>query len=508
MSGLKLELNMKLTQQLVMTPQLQMAIKLLQMTRLELAEVVAQELEENPTLEESDLEREPEKAEPTQNEDGTGADLEKTLDDHEVTQPLSANDTDVQMASDLEKTMDEVKSNETDVDWDTYFEKYMSGPSDIAPRDTGGEDRSSFEEFYAKESSLYDYLLWQLRFSVSLSDSDLRIGEELIGNINDDGYLGEVSLEEIADSLDVSEEDVQRVQHRIMRFDPVGIGATNLRECLLAQVKFGGNGTPMEAKIIQDHWDLVEKRNVVKLARVLKITRLEAEDAMRRIATLDPKPGAQYCQDHTEFITPDIYIHKIGDDYHIQLNDDGMPRLRVSSYYQRALAEKSNPADTRDFIKSKLRSATWLIRSIQQRQRTIYKVAESIVRQQRDFLERGVKYLKPMVLNNVAEDIGMHECTVSRVTTNKYIHTPRGLFELKYFFNSGITNSDGEDISSESIKTRIKQMVEKENAKKPLSDQKLVSALKEEGIDVARRTVAKYREMLGILSSSGRRRTF
>lgn len=505
--ALKLELNMKLTQQLVMTPQLQMAIKLLQLTRMELAEMVTQELQENPTLEELDYGSPDEgfltNSDYMANDDHSG----NKEDNGDVTTPLEVNDVDAKMASDLDNQVADMNKAESEIDWDKYFDKYMDGPSDILPRDTGSEDKAGFEEYYAKESNLYDYLMWQLRFT-DISEDEIKIGEEIIGNINDDGYLTDVSLEDIAYVCGVDLADVEKVHKRIMRFEPVGIAARNLRECLLNQSKFTENGTPLSSRIIQDHWDLVEKRNIVKLARVLKVSKDEVQEAMRVIISLDPKPGAQYSEERIEYVVPDIYVRKVGDEYHIQLNEDGMPRLKVNSYYQKNILAKAGSQETREFIKNKLRSATWLIKSIQQRQRTIYKVTESIVKQQKDFLDKGVEYLKPMVLRNVAEDIEMHECTVSRVTTNKYVHTPQGVFELKYFFNSGITNSSGEDVSSESIKTRIKQLIEKENPKKPLSDQKLVALLKEEGTKVARRTVAKYREALGILSSSGRRKTF
>jgi len=505
--ALKLELNMKLSQQLVMTPQLQMAIKLLQLTRMELAEMVTQELQENPTLEELDY------GQPDDDFD-TNSDFLASNDNSseqdkskDVTEPLAVNDADSKMAADLDKQMSDMNKTESEIDWDKYFESYADGPSDILPRDTGSEERAGFEEFYAKESSLYDYLVWQLRFT-NVPEEDLDIGQEIIGNINDDGYLTGITLDEIALNTGRDLEDVEKVHKRIMRFEPIGIGARNLRECLLIQVKFTTKGTPLASRIIHDHWDLVEKRNVVKLARVLKTTKTEIQEAMRIITSLEPKPGAQYTEERIEYVVPDIYIRKVDDEYHIQLNEDGMPKLKVSSYYQKTMMKAQNSPEAKDFIKSKLRSATWLIKSIQQRQRTIYKVTESIIKQQKEFLDKGVEYLKPMVLRNIAEDIEMHECTVSRVTTNKYVHTPQGVFELKYFFNSGITNSNGEGVSSQSIKTRIKQLIEKENPKKPLSDQKLVTLLKEEGTKVARRTVAKYRESLGILSSSGRRKTF
>ncbi len=496
--ALKLELNMKLSQQLVMTPQLQMAIKLLQMTQMELNQMVANELVENPTLDENEDENyipDP----PTVDNEGNG---------QEQAQPVSdLGDSDQIVAHDLQKTLDEAQPKQPEMDWDNYFESYIDGPSDIMPRDTGGEDRPGFEEFYAKESTLYDYLMWQLKFSTLPRDLQ-DVGEEIIGNINDDGYMADIGLEDLAHQMERPLKEIERVHQVVLRFDPLGIGARDLREALFVQSRFGENRHALASQMIEKHWNLVAKRNIPRLVQTLKVSRAEVEEAMRAITRLDPKPGAKYSNGRAEYITPDIYVYKIGDDYTIVLNEDGLPRLRVNQYYQRALQDKSSPTETRDYIKGKLRSASWLIRSIQQRQRTIYKVAESIISKQREFLDEGVDRLKPMVLRDVAEDIGMHECTVSRVTTNKYMHTPQGIFELKYFFNSGIVNSEGEGIASETIRTKIRQLVEKEEPRKPLSDQKLVSLLKADGVDVARRTVAKYRESMGILSSSGRRKTF
>ena len=498
--ALKLELNMKHVQQLVMTPQLQMAIRLLQLTRMELTEMVTQEMEENPTLEDASLESDADQ----------DMELEKLLrpkDGQELIKPPENADSNEMVAYDLEKQIRESEPKQPEMDWDNYFDTYLDGPADIRPRDTGGDERPGFEQFLTKENTLYDYLIWQLRFS-SLPSTLFDIGEEIIGNIDEKGYLKNITLEEIAAGLNRPIEEVERVHRQILRFDPLGVGSRDLRECLLVQSKFGNLRDPVVSRIIQDHWGLVEKRDIVKLARSLKISRHEVEAAMRIIVSLDPRPGSRYSSEQAEYIIPDIFVHRIGDDYVIVLNESGLPKLRVNEYYQRTLADKRRPKEARDFIKNKLRSATWLIRSIHQRQRTIHKVAESIVTKQRDFLDNGVNYLKPMILRDVAEDIGMHECTVSRVTTNKYIHTPQGIFELKYFFNSGITNTQGEDISSETIKTKIKRLIEREDARNPLSDQKIVKLLREEEVDVARRTVAKYREMLGILSSSGRRRKF
>ncbi len=501
--ALKLELNMKLAQQLVMTPQLQMAIKLLQLTKMELQELVNQELQENPTLEEAQYDEiDPSEPDVTPDIDTAAEELIP-----KVQTEGEAPAKDELVASDLENSLKDAQPTEPEMDWDSYFDTYMDGPSDIMPRDTGGDEKANLEQYYAEENGLHDYLLWQLKLS-SIPDETQDICQEIIGNINEDGYLKDISLEEISERMDRSIREVEGAHQRVLRFDPVGVGARDLRECLLAQIRFNMKSHPLLLAIVQSHWELVKKRDIPKLARQLKVGRSEVEDAMRLLTELNPRPGLQYSTIKAEYISPDIYVVKVGDEYHILLNEDGMPRLRLSSYYQRALMDKDGSSETREYIKGKLRSATWLIRSIQQRQRTIYKVTESIVKKQREFLDHGVQHLKPMVLRDVAEDIGMHECTVSRVTTSKYVHTPQGVFELKYFFNSGIINSDGEGVSSESIKNKIKQLIDKENPKKPLSDQKLVAILKEDDVIVARRTVAKYRESLGLLSSSGRRKTY
>ncbi len=520
--GLKLEQSLKLTQQLVMTPQLQLAIKLLQLNTIELQQVVQKELVENPTLEESSFEEisslpenesDGEKPESVQGE--TSGDEYVANDLLKMEEP--ARDAEEKLREDFAANAETgtERTKDPDTDWDKYFD-YMAGPSDITPRDTGGEDRPGFESMMAQDNSLHDYLMWQLRFSRS-SDEEIAIGEQIIGNIDDDGYLGykdakgrvkSISLEDIAHQNDFDMSDVEIVHKRILMFDPYGSGARDLQECLLAQARFLDPPNPLVSRVLRDHWKLVERRRVDKIARACKVPQDKIAEVLRLIAGMDPKPGHRYSNSPTQFVVPDIYVYKVGDDYHILLNEDGLPKLRISNAYQQSLKDNHKNSETKDYIKNKIRSASWLIRSIHQRQRTIYKVTEAIVQRQRGFFDVGVENLKPMILRDIAEDIGMHECTVSRVTTGKYVHTPQGIFELKYFFNSGITNSEGEGIASETIKNRIKDLIDRENPKKPLSDQKIVNILKEEGINVARRTVAKYREMLGILSSSGRKKSY
>ena len=518
--ALRLGQTLKLQQNLVMTPQLQLAIKLLQMTRLELQETIQTELLENPTLELTESEAEVVKSlEDLHKDPEFQGSMEDQFPEASQSRTLDSNEQlNQDFKQDLHESLDARTGEHQDgMDWDAYFDSYDDRPSPSAPRDPNAEDDAiNLEGVLTQEHSMYDFLHWQVKLS-NYDDVEQAIAEEIIGNIDEEGYLRipddkgrmlPLSLVELAERLNVPLDRVELVHKRIMRLDPIGIGARDLRECLLMQAKFSANRNALVAKILEHHWELVEKRDVVKLTKVLKVTKEEIAEAFQVMTSYDPKPGLVHSNERTEYVTPDIYITKIGDDYHITLNDDGMPKLRISNYYKQALRDKKGPSEAREYIKDKLRGASWLIKSIQQRQRTIYKVAESIVKQQRDFLDHGVDQLKPMVLRDIAEDIGMHECTVSRVTTNKYIHTPQGIFELKYFFNSGITNSEGTDIASETIKNKIRQLVSQENPKHPYSDQKLVQMLKQDGVDVARRTVAKYRDMLGVLSSSKRKKTF
>jgi RNA polymerase sigma-54 factor len=353
---------------------------------------------------------------------------------------------------------------------------------------------------------LFDHLVWQLNLT-PLVDQDRRIALEIIGSLDDHGFLpGDRPLEDIAIRLEVSVEHVERVLTRVQELDPIGVASRSLEECLLLQVKHFGMQNPLVERMIKEFMSDLEKRNFQAIAKKAECTLEEVAEAMKLIQTLDPRPVRNFGGEKSIYITPDLYVYKVGDEYVIVPNEDGMPMLRVSKYYKAALANGMN-GDAKTFVQEKLRSAQWLIRSIHQRQRTIYRVMESILKFQRDFFDKGIDHLKPLILRDVAEDIGMHESTISRVTSNKYVHTPRGIFELKYFFNSSIARSDGDDdVASASVKHRIKQIIEAENAKRPLSDQAIVEMLAKEGIEIARRTVAKYREGMGILSSSKRKK--
>jgi RNA polymerase sigma-54 factor len=341
-----------------------------------------------------------------------------------------------------------------------------------------------------------------------LSEDQRIIGAHIIGNLNEDGYL-DSSIDEIAGIVGCCLEDVRLVIETVQSFDPVGVAASNMRECLLVQVRFHNlQGTVVES-IIADHlWELEENR-YDQIARALSVSTDQVLAAVSVLRNMDPRPGRAFSSDETIYITPDIYIVRVGDDYEIIQNEDGLPKLRISSYYKELLRSKNSLSENaKGYIQDKLRAASWLIKSIHQRQRTIYRVTESIARFQRAFLDKGVTHLRPLVLRDVAEDINMHESTVSRVTTNKYVHTPQGLFELKYFFNSSINSIEGDAIASESVKEHIRKIVKEENPNKPYSDQELAEMMRDYNVRVARRTVAKYRESMGILPSRKRRRAY
>ncbi|BCR05488.1 RNA polymerase sigma-54 factor [Desulfuromonas versatilis] len=485
--ALEIRQQLKLSQQLVMTPQLQQAIKLLQLSRMELVDMVQQELEENPVLEEG----------------------VETLDEKELREEVSESGPENKEGEAPAQEVKEVAGESeglSDIDWQTYLEGYNLGGStaDFYEED---EDRPSYENLLTKKSTLFDHLMWQLSLS-RINDADRAVAGEIIGNLNEDGYL-RATTEEIAGSTGVEPEKVEAVLRLVQELDPPGIACRNLQECLLRQVQsLGMEGSIVEA-VLRDHIGELENRKYPVIARALGVPLDEVLGAAKIISNLDPRPGSAFGQEDVHYITPDIFVYKIGEEYVVVLNDEGLPNLRINSFYRNALsgAEKVDEK-AGEYIQEKLRGAVWLIKSIHQRQRTIYKVTRSIVKFQREFFDKGIEYLKPLVLRDVAEDIEMHESTISRVTTNKYVQTPQGLFELKFFFNSGISTTQGESIASESVKSKIKEIIGAENPKKPYSDQKIVEILKEHGIDIARRTVTKYREMLGVGSSTERKRLF
>lgn len=486
--AIEMRQQMKMVQQLVMTPQLQQAIKLLQLSKIELQDVIRQELEENPLLDET-----------LEQEETREADQ---FEQQEKEQLPAADTGDFKEVAAGEETRSEM-------DWDTYLEGYNYSAGEQYYDDD--DERPSYENILTKKGTLFDHLVWQLNLN-RFTDHERVIGAEIIGNIDEDGYL-RAALADIAHACQVDESTIEPVLLMIQDFDPPGVGARDLRECLLLQIRsLGMTGTIVEGVLVSHLKDL-EQRKYKQIAKSLGCDVNDILIAARVIASMDPKPGRIYGQEDIQYISPDIFVYKVGEEYVVMLNEEGVPNLRINPLYaadtRAEKADKGNGnAKVDEYLNDKMRSAMWLIKSIHQRQRTIYKTARSIVKFQREFLDKGIEYLKPLVLRDVAEDIGMHESTISRVTTNKYMQTPQGLFELKYFFNSGISTSDGDFIASESVKNKIKEILENEDPKKPYSDQKLAELLSSNQINIARRTVTKYREMLRIGSSSERKRLF
>jgi RNA polymerase sigma-54 factor len=472
--ALEMKINLRLTHQLVMTPQLQQAIKLLQLNHLEMLDQVQQELVENPVLEEL-----PEAVESPSDLPDSGPEI---------------------------KPEQEAERGVADagLDWASYISRrsvsdYRGGYED--------EDREPFESVITRTTNLSDHLEWQLHLS-GLDQESKAIGVVLIGYINDDGYLA-APLSEICEREKLDPDLAEWVLEQIQTFDPTGVGSRDLAECLLLQLNALGVEDGLVREMVQHHLPDLERRDYKRVARALDSSLDDVIEGVKIIQRLEPKPGRPFSGERPQYITPDIYVMRVGDDYVITLNDDGLPKLKISNYYKQILQTRgaANKVE-REYIQQKLSSARELIKSIHHRQRTIYRVTESIVKFQREFLDRGIKFLRPLILRDVAEDIGVHESTVSRATTNKYVHTPQGIFELKYFFNSGIEADEGA-VASESVKDMIAKIVAGEDARKPLSDQQIVDLLnKQEGLNIARRTVTKYREMLGILSSTKRKRLF
>ncbi|MBW2222161.1 MAG: RNA polymerase factor sigma-54 [Deltaproteobacteria bacterium] len=494
----ELRQELRLTQQLVMTPQLQLSIKLLQLCRLELVDTIQQEMAENPLLEEAQE------------------------SDREISEENLENADEIP-----DKQPDALKKLEDSVefDWRSYVEN--SGRESYSSFNAG-EEREPLEARMTRTSTLADHLTWQLHLS-SLNEDEQQIGDLIIGGLNPDGYL-KTSLIDIAKnhllekctggkpdnvttlnhtnwlSLLLSLQKAGRVLSTIQEFDPVGVAARDLKECLLIQIKFLGKEGSILEKIVKHHLPNLERKRYQVIAANLNTSIEEVVEAAKAITQLEPKPGRPFNDNRSQYITPDIYVFKTEDEYKVVLNGDGMPRLRISNFYLKTLYNKNSSSKaTNDYIKNKMNSAIWLIKSIYQRERTIKKVVESIIKFQREFFDHGAAYLKPLKLRDVAEDIEMHESTVSRVTTNKYVHTPHGIFELKYFFNTAISSVQGESVASESVKNKIKKILANENPKHPYSDQKIATILKDQNIVIARRTVAKYREVLGILPSSRRK---
>ena len=484
--AVKLGQYLKQTQNLMMTPQLQQAIKLLTLTHLEMSNVIAEEMVENPMLEEA------------------GDNDSKKEEDYKVEK--------------LEMDNKEAESNDfeapslmerDDFDWSNYLDNYNSNsstPPSMVSRDP--DEQVNYENIVSSEEGLTEHLEWQLRMMDDMSEQEWEIANQIIYNIGASGYL-EADFDEIISLVDASEQEALEVLRKIQQLDPIGCGSRNLKECLLIQAELEHERSPLVELFIESYLPLLQKKSYEKISKEIGVTVEKIQVAEQIIQSFHPRPGRLVSAEQTHYIIPDIYVEEVGGEFVVNVNNEGIPRLKISKLYQTLLKQQGNKdtsKEAQEFVQEKMRSALWLIKSIQNRQSTILKVAKSIVRRQQMFFKKGAVHLKPMVLRDIAGEIGMHESTVSRVTTNKYMHTPIGIFELKYFFNAGVGGKDGGiDISGEVLKLKLKTLIKNENSSRPYSDQKLADLLSREDVKVARRTVAKYRETLGILSSSKRK---
>jgi len=498
---MEIKQQLRLSQQLVMTPQLQQAIRLLQLSRLELIDEVRKELDNNPVLSEDEPDRgRTDPAEVRQTSEMRGED------------PAGNYKTEDQKATDRATR---------EVDWEKFLENRTQQQSPGPGGRNGFEELPPIEQNLTRPRSLQDHLLWQLQMS-DLMSAERRFAELVIGNLDDRGFLDlegverpdgtrtpDLTIEDLAEEAGLHPDDAPLVLELIQNFDPVGIASRDLRECLLIQARVAGyEAGDTVYDMICNHLVSLEKHNYQAIAREMKIPLEDVYEAAKEIQDFESRPARNFTDqdERTIGITPDVYVIKDGSEFVVLDNDRGVQRLFINENLTKRLMKDPS---AKEFIGEKLRNAQWLIRAIEQRRKTIIRVSECIVEKQREFFEKGVSFLKPMILRDVAEAVGMHESTISRVTTNKYMHTPQGLFELKYFFNSSIRRVASEDIASESVKQAIKKLIEAEDKANPISDQQIVEMLeKMESIKIARRTVAKYREMLGILASSKRKRVF
>ncbi len=479
--ALELRQQLKLAQKLVMTPQLRQAIRLLQLNRLELSNALQTELEENPALEEDF----------SQN------------DVPEFAQGLSSTSEHQEIGREEDYTERvAVTDNLGGINWEDYANNFDSNFS--FAHETPAADAPSQFDFISQKPGLSAYLNWQLAHA-ELDEQEWDIALFIIGNLNRYGFL-EVSLEEVMATTGCARDDAEYILEVIQDLDPPGIAARNVTESLLLQLDRLGLADSLAAEIVRHHLPLLETRNYKALMRATGHKKSEISRAIDCITQeLTPYPGLPYAEENTNYIVPDVYVRKIDGEYVIRLNDDDLPQLKLSQHYQEMLGDKALQKESRQYIHDKLKNAEWFIRSLHQRQRTIYKVMESLLKFQYDFFEQGPGHLRPLILRDVAEDIEMHESTISRVTSNKYVHTPQGIYELKYFFSTAIPRDGGEALASESIRNTILKMIQEEDKSKPLSDNAIAEMLARDNIQIARRTVAKYREQLKILPVKHRR---
>ena len=479
----RLHLQQKQVQRLIMTPKMQQSIHLLQLSTLELTNLLQKELVENPILEESPP-------------------MEIPVEEIHSTEPKEPKESIQEMASE--------DYSLSRIEFDNNWEDYFADASDASdPMPSGGgytEANSDMPDMpIAHSKSLKEHLIWQLDVGTD-TEMEQIIGSIIIQNLNENGYL-ETPLGTIADMVAVEEFQVEKVLKAIQTFDPVGIAARSLEECLELQCHYYGINDSLTLEVIRYHLEDLERKRYTKLSRTLGVSEKRVQEIADEIGRLEPKPGRKYGVLENEYVSPDVFVERVEGEYKVRVNDDGAPPLRINKHYRRMLQERENlPPEVYEFIKNKYKSAIWLIRNIEQRKRTLYNVTSKIVEMQQDFLDHGIIHLRPMRLRDVADEIGVHEATVCRVVNGKYVQTPRGLFELKYFFSTALENQDGEDQSAKSVMEMIRSIINEEDSKKPYSDQKIADILKARGVSIARRTVSKYREKMGILSTSARKR--
>ncbi len=480
--ALEHKLELKLSQKLILTPQLQQAIKLLQMPQLELSQTLTQELVENPFLEEI---------------------LEETTKEELSREEIETIET-KEESDDAESPLEKMISGLEGFSVDEYFEERSSDGRDLGYFVPGTNAPMSFEQLASKTPDIYDHLLWQLRLS-GASEEAKKVGEVVIGNIDENGYLIATD-EEIAKDSNADVETVRKTIQLVQEFDPPGICARDLKECLLIQIKMLGLAGSLAEKIIMNYMEELKKKNYPQIMRLCSVSIDEVLAAVKVIESLEPKPARNFSGTSTNYVIPDVFVVKTDEGYQIVLNDERIPKLKINSFYKKLLAHKNSfSKEEKQFLDEKLRSAVWLLKSLDQRNKTIYRVTESILNFQREFFDMGVQYLKPLNLKNVALDLSLHESTISRVTSNKYLSCSHGFFCFKFFFSSALHGDAGE-ISSTSVKDLIRKIIAEEDAQKPLSDQRIVELLKGSSISIARRTIAKYREELKIPSQNQRKK--
>jgi len=518
-----LRLTHQLQQKMILTPQLRQRIEMLQMTSLELAELIEQEMVANPILEEIQPGDEVQEISDNildQNSDGHDADFQAGNDpgsdamreavvDYADAEPYMP-DTPSMNGDDpagLDTAADDDFHTESsdsfdEIDYGREFQDYLD-PGYRTQEIEYKEDGPSFEQFLTHSPNLSEHLEWQLNM-LSLDEDRDYAASLIIGNLDEDGRLTATN-DEIADMAGTTEDLVEEARQAVMQLDPVGCGARDVKECLVAQLVARGDGESLSVSLVRDHLEDLQPHRLQHLSKKTGIEIHRLDEEIRRIRTLDPYPGRRYSSEEAIYVAPEVYIEKVDDEFVVYFADDGSPRLRISPTYHKLAEQSDTTKETRDFIKEKVRSAVDLLRNIEHRRQTIYRVVECIVERQRDFLEHGVEHIKPMMLKDIAEDIGMHLSTISRVVNRKYAHTPQGVIELRRFFSEGMMNEEGEEVSTRILKLRIKKLIEEEDSKKPLTDDDLAKILSKEGVKLSRRTVAKYRDQMQIAGSRERK---